>query len=270
VPRYLKAAAILAVMAVLFDMPSAVAQTAPFEGAARGYPVFRDSTGKKLADGEFVQLLKDDQLHVSIVYRFKDDHQIEEKAVFRQRPRLVQEKWSWRETRGGKEQRRFTVDFASRTASATKLEDHELKRWSEKIEVEPGETFAGFGFTMAIKARHEALSDGQTVKLKAIGFTPKPRAVTVEVSRAGVDRLGMAGREITADHFVIHPKLPWIARIFAGRVPDTHIWLTHPWPPAFLRWEGPIAEPSDAGARVDLLPSGESRSAEPQTDSRRR
>jgi hypothetical protein len=41
-------------------------------------------------------------------------------------------------------------------------------------------------------------------------------------------------------------------------VSDTQIWLTHPTPVAFVRWQGPLAEPDDAILRVDLLTGSES------------
>jgi hypothetical protein len=245
------------------------AQTAHLEGMARGFPELRDANGRTLADGTFVQWLEEERLHVRISYQFSEDRRIEEQAVFRQQPRLIQEQWSMREDRNGKLYRHFEVNFTSGSAEAKKLDDGELKQWSEKVEVEPGRTFAGFGFTLATKAFRERLLKGERIELKAIGFTPKPRVVSVELSHGSLDQMRMAEREIRGDHFVIHPKIPWIADLFID-VPDTHIWLTSPAPAAFLRWEGPLAEPRDSIVRVDLLPGGESRSAKPVEGASRR
>jgi len=123
------------------------------------------------------------------------------------------------------------------------------------VEVEPGKTFAGFGFTLALQNLRKRLLSGERIELKAIGFAPKPQVVTVQISHAGVDRMEMSGRTLKGDHFVIHPDLPAIAKLFV-RAPETHLWLTHPAPAGFLRWEGPVAEPNDQIVRVDLL-SGE-------------
>ena len=79
-----------------------------------------------------------------------------------------------------------------------------------------------------------------------------------------VDRMRMSGRTLRGDHFIVHPKLPWIASLFV-KVPDTEVWLTNPAPAAFLRWEGPLAEPDDPVVRVDLLPDGTSERAQPVT-----
>lgn len=249
---------------------SAIAVQVPeFEGSARGFPVLRDSAGTKLADGDFSQWLEDEQLHVRVAYTFSRGRRIEENAAFRQRPRLSQTMWSFRETRDGKPYREFQVNFGSGSVVAKKLEEDGLKEWSEKIEVEPGRTFAGFGFTLAIKSLRERLIKGEHIELRAIGFTPKPRVVSVELSYGGLDQLPMADRILRGDRFVIHPKIPWIVELFM-KVPDTHIWLTNPTPAGFLRWEGPLAEPGDDIIRVDLLPGGRSDPATPVGTSGRR
>lgn len=252
---------------LLLIVPVAGEQPADFEATARGFPVLRDSAGKKLADGDFGQWLENGRLHVRIRYEFGRGRRIEEKTVFRQRPRLIQEAWSWRELRDGKVYRSFQVDFSSGIAAAKKLDEDGVNEWSDKVEIDPGRTFTGFGFTMAIKSLRERLINGERVELQAIGFTPKPRLVSVEISHGGVDQMQMSGRILRGDRFVIHPKIGWIARLFVD-VPDTHIWLTNPPPAGFLRWEGPLAEPKDPVIRVDLLPGGPSGPAKPIGKSR--
>ena len=245
-------------------------QRMDFEGTLHGFPVLRDSTGNKLADGDFSQWLEGEQLHVRIRYDFGRSRQVEEQAVFRQRPRLVQDAWSFRDVRSGKVFREFAIDFGSRTAKAKKLDKDDMKEWSDDVDVEPGRTFAGFGFTLAIKSLLDRVLKGERIELHAIGFTPKPRVVSVEISHGGLDQMQMAGRTLRGDRFMIHPKIPWVADLFVD-VPDTRIWLTHPAPAAFLRWEGPLAEPSDPIARVDLLPGGQrSGAARPVGTSRTR
>ena len=247
---------------VYLAMPAAAVEFSATEGSARGYPAMRSQDGKKIADGDFAQWLDGGRLHVKIVYTSADGRRIEEQAVFRQRPELIQETWSWRELREGKLLRQFDVNLGSGRAVAKKRDAEETEEWSEELDVEPGRTFAGFGFTLALKGLRTRLIRGEHVELRAVGFTPKPKAVDVDVSFAGVDRMSMSGRVITGDRFVIHAKIPWLADLFVD-VPDTHIWLTRPTPASFLRWEGPLAEPSDQPIRVDLLPGGPSGPATP-------
>ena len=233
-----------------------------FEGSLHGFPALREPNGKKLADGDFAQWIEAERLHVKLTYQFPGNRRIEETAEFRQRPELIQDKWSWRELREGKPVRRFEVDFGSGQANAEKREDHELKRWSEKVDIEPGRTFAGFGFVLAIKNLRERLIGGEKTELVTVGFTPKPRSVSVEISHAGLEQMRMADRSPKGDRFVIHPKIPRIAQLFIT-VPDTYIWLVNPPPAGFLRMEGPLLEPSDPIIRVDLLTGGESGPAKP-------
>jgi hypothetical protein len=220
-----------------------------------------------LADGDFVQWIENGRLHVRIAYHGRS-RRVVETAVFRQRPQLAQESWSLRETQGNALQRLFEVNLASGAARARKREGAEMKDWSEQIDVEPGRTFAGFGFTLAAKALRSRLVRGERVELHAVGFTPKPRAVTVELSYGGRERMRMADRVLGAERFDVHPKLPWIADLFMN-VPDAHIWLSQP-PAVFLRFEGPMAEPADPITRVDLLPGGSSGPATPVATSGRK
>jgi hypothetical protein len=225
--------------------------------ASHGYPGLCDMNGKKLANGEFRQWVENNQLHVVITYKFSAGEVYEEHSQFRQGSDLIQEKWSWKESKNGKTQREFVVDFLTGTCTAHISQDQ--KDVSKKIKIEPGRTFAGFGFSLALSNLRKRLLRGEQVQLKAVGFsdfpTLGPQVVTVTISHAGVDRMRMSGRSLTGDRFIIHPEVPFIAKFFVN-VPDTKIWLTNPAPAGFLRWEGPIVLPTDPIVRVDLL-SGE-------------
>jgi hypothetical protein len=240
-------------------------------GAAHGYPGMCDINGKKLADGEFRQWVEGNRLHIIITYHFDDGQRFEEKALFRQNPELMQESWSWKESRNGTPQREFAADFVSGIASAHIRKDN--KDVSEKINIDPGRTFAGFGFTIALSNLRKRLLNGEQVELKAVGFSPfptlKPQVVTVKISHGGVDRMKMSGRSLKGDRFVVHPEVPAIAKLFVS-VPDTKIWLTNPAPAGFLRWEGPTVLPNDPLIRVDLLSGARSGPAESSETSNNR
>lgn len=248
-------------MAVLMAVPTRAIEWTHYETAVRGYPVMRDVSGRRIADGNFIQWIEKDGLHVQITYTSGGGKRIEESIVLRQRPELTQDSWRWREMDHGRAVRTFDMNFVSGVATASKLEKGEMKRWSDTLDVSRGETFAGFGFTMAVKALRERLVKGETIDLKGVGFTPQPKLVTVALSYAGRDTVRMSGRSIAADHYVVHPKIPAIAKLFV-KVPDAHIWLTPP-PAGFLRYEGALAEPSDAMIRIDLLPGEPSETATP-------
>ena len=267
-PTLLRTYVTAVALTLLVALPTSAVEWTSFEGNARGFPVLRDASGRRLADGDFTQWLENDRLHVRIAYIFDDGRRVEEEVVFRQRPQLAQETWSFRELQGKKRVRAFTVDLRTGAASAMKEEKGESKHWSDTLDVVEGQTFAGFGFSLAIKALRPRLLKGETITLTGVGFAPKPQTASAELSYAGRDRIRMAGRTIAADRFVVHPKIPLIAKLFV-KVPDAQIWLTTP-PAGFLRYEGALAEPGDQIVRVDLLPGGTSEAAMPVATSGKR
>jgi hypothetical protein len=244
------------------DAPAQLLRLPLAEGAAHGFPMMCDAEGRRLADGEFIQIPEGDRLHVKLSYDFGAGHRIEENTVMRQRPTLAQEEWTWTETRAGAVVRRFSVHFATGQATAEKPAEAGRKQWEEDLNIEPGRTFAGFAFTLAIESLRERLRRGETVELQAVGFTPKPRLVTVEITFGGRDEMTMGHRRVTGERFIVHPKIPWVAKLFIN-APDTRIWLIDPAPNGFLRWEGSLAEPDDPVVRVDLLPGETSGPAAP-------
>lgn len=229
---------LILIAAIAAVAPLTALEWTSFEGPARGVPTLRDLSGSTIADGDFAQWIEGGRLHVRIRYAGRG-RRIEERAVFRQRPQLAQQAWSLHEDRDGKPYRHFEIDFTSGTASAKKHEaGKEPEAWSEQVELDSGRAFAGFGFTMAVKALRTRVRRGQHVELQTVGFMPKPRVADIDVSYAGVQGLAMAGRTLRGERFVVHPKVPLIAKLFVD-VPDSSIWLTPP-PSAFMRFEGPL------------------------------
>src|SRR5216117_2620402 len=184
--------------------------------AAHGYPGLCDINGKKLADGEFRQWVESNRLHIVITYKFSAGEVYEEHAQFRQEPELIQEKWSWKESKYGKSQREFAADLVTGIASAHIRQDH--KDVSKRINIEPGRTFAGFGFSLALSNLRKRLLSGEQVQLKAVGFSPfptfGPQVVTVTISHGGVQRMRIGGRSPKGDQFIIHPEIPLFAKLF--------------------------------------------------------
>jgi hypothetical protein len=217
--------------------------------------------GEPLADGFYARWIEEDLLHVEIRHELADGRVIEESAAFAMGPPVEQRAWSWTESREGTRLRRFEVDFGTGAASVERLEDGETERDGGEIEIEPGSTFAGFGFALALQSLRERLVEGEVVELGAVTFFFGPRVVGVEVSHGGAESMRMGGREVTGDRFDIEPQIPGIVDIFV-EVPTTRIWLTRPPPAEFLRFEGPVVEPDDPVVRIDLLPGPESGAAE--------
>jgi len=236
--------------------PAVAIELEQFTGAAHAYPAILDLYGKRLADGEFTQQIQNDLLRVRITYDLINGGRIEEKAAFKQRPEFIQKEWSWRDCKAESLLREYTIDFDAGKATVRKREADGMKDWSEQVELEQGRTFAGFGFVLALQNLRDRLVKNEIIELRAVGFTPKPRVVTVKVSYHGLDRVRMSGRDLRGEHFVIQPEIPAVAKLFV-KISETHVWLTPP-PSGFLRSEGPMVEPSDSLVRVDLASGGES------------
>jgi len=261
VPR-LRLSALAVLLAVIgVTAPVRAIEWKKFEGEAHGFPVMRDAaTGTPIADGDFQQWIQNGKLHVLINYMTRG-RRIEERVVMSQRPELIQESWSFVESRDGKPFRRFDVDFGSGHATAVTYPGGLPKQQDAMLKATRGEAFAGFGFTMVMNAMRERLIRGEHATLQAVGFTPAPRLVDVDISYGGRDRLRMSGRPIDGDRFIVHPKIPALAKLFV-HVPDAQIWLTTP-PAGFLRWEGALVQPDDEIVRVDLMPGAQSGPARP-------
>jgi len=222
------------------------------EGDAQAITSLTDMEGRPLADGRYSQEVKSGVLHIEARYDFPDGRTVVERAALRLLPQIVQESWDWTERKGDELIRSYEVDLRTRKAMATRMDEH--KRWKEEVDVEPGKTFAGIGFVTAIKALRAQLAPGSKVELKAVAFTPKPRTVTVSVTRDGPTPVAMAGRTIRGDRYTIHAEIPAIARLFVT-APDQHVWLFGDGPAAFLRYQGPLMEPKDPIVSVDLIPA---------------
>src|ERR1700737_4056409 len=115
------------------------------QGDLHGFPSMQNEAGELIADGELTQRKQGARLVVHATWRFRDGRLVVEDAVFALRPELAQQSFRWVETRGKSELRRFEVDFRSRKAHAQKLEGTEHKRWDDRLDVEPGKPFTGFG-----------------------------------------------------------------------------------------------------------------------------
>jgi hypothetical protein len=211
-------------------------------------------------------------VYITLRYEFPDGRLVEEETSFATGPPLLQRTWRWSESRSDsgrvRQLRELEVDFGAGTASSERLDDGELERDEGEVEVEPGITFAGFGFTLALQSLRDRLVEGDVVELRAVVFMMGSRSVDVEVSHAGVERMRMGGRDLAGDRFDIVPQIPWLVDLFVD-APTSHIWLLRPPPSEFLRFEGPLVEPSDPRVRVDLLPGSESSAARPETPTTR-
>jgi len=256
-------AAMLAVVAMCAALP---AQAVPLrwpEGTLRGFPVVRDASGRQIANGTLTQWIEDGKLHVTGTYDFEDGRVVEEQTVLQQHPELAQLRWSWEERKGTEVLRSYSIDFITGHAVVHKRGEDDREDQLDDAR-KPGHAFAGVGFMYAVKNLIPDLEKGGEIELTAVAFTPKPRTVTVSVRRDQEGSLAMGGRTLGAERFVVHPQIPlaFIAKLFV-KAPDQYLWFYRPSPPAFLRADIPLAEPSDPIIRIEVIAGP--RPSEPQS-----
>lgn len=250
---------LLAVLLVLGAGASSADEQQPVKprhalGTLHGFPSMSDATGQVIADGELTQERAGERLRIRIRWAFADGREVEERDEFQVDRALAQSRFSWVESRKETELRRFEIDFLSGTASAvTRNEKGEMEREESKMELPAGRSFAGYGTALAVGELSPG--PGEEARITFVAFTPKPRDVTLKVTRDRTERLSVAGRSISTDRYTLHAEIPFPANLFVS-ARDGHLWLTHSPPPALVRAEQALAAKDDPVVVIDVTPRG--------------
>jgi hypothetical protein len=203
------------------------------EGVVHAFPVLRTTDNETLAQGDFAQVARGDQVTARLVFRFKDGSLYDETVVFSQRDRftllsyrIVQRGPSFPETLEASMDRqtgRYEVRYRADEESA---EEH----LSGTLAL-PDDAYNGM---LSLIVKNLRPGAGGTVSI--VAFTPKPRVVTLQLLPLATERVP-AG-EVVRYH--IRPKLGLFASLLVSDVPDTRIWILLGEAPAFLKAEGPL------------------------------
>jgi hypothetical protein len=246
--------AALALSILLAAGPVAV-RLAP--GALHGFPSLSDERGAVIADGELSQERQGETLRVHLRWSFADGRRVEERAEFRVGAHLTQTRFSWVESSGEVELRRFEVDFTDgRAVAVTRGEGGKAEREEERLDLPDARAFTGYGVALAVSQLE--IPDGGEAELTFVAFTPKPRTVGLAVRRRGEERIDAHGRSIRCDRYVLHPKIPFPISLLA-RARDARLWFTHDPPAALVRAEQNLVEKDDPVVVVDVIPRGTAR-----------
>ncbi len=226
-------------------------------GTLHGFPSMSDTTGQVIADGELTQERAGDRLRVRIRWDFADGREVEERDEFQVAPTLAQRQFSYVETRKETELRRFEIDFTTGKArSVTRNEKGEVEREESEMKLPAGRSFAGYGTALAVGEL--SLEPGAEGRITFVAFTPKPRDVTVKVTRDRTERVSVAGRAILTDRYTIRAEIPFPVNLFVN-ARDAHLWFTHTPPPALVRAEQNLAAKDDPVVVIDVTPRGAAR-----------
>jgi len=210
------------------------------EGLVHGFLVLRNTAGTILADGELLQVARDDQVTSRLVFHFKDGSLRDETAVFSQRghfqlisDHLVQKGPSFPQPL------EMSIDRASGRVTVRYTEkDGEQKVADERMEL-PADLANGIILTLL-----KNVGDRPPASVSMIVTTPKPRLVKLPLSVAGADPFSTGGVARKATHYVVKVEIGGLAGLVAPIVgkqpPDSHVWVLGGEAPAFVKSEGPL------------------------------
>jgi hypothetical protein len=207
------------------------------EGVTRGFPVLRSLEDEKLAHGDLVQVADGDRVVSRLVFRFKDGSIHDETVVFSQRGvfklltyRLVQRGPSFPETLEAfidRETGRYEVRYRAD-------DDSPEEQVTGKFTM-PDDAYNGM-ISMIVKN----LPPGGTEMVSVVAFTPKPRAVKLQLMPVAEERAAVAGAHLPATRYHVRPQLGLFASLRVMDSPDIRVWVVSGEAPAFLRAEGPL------------------------------
>lgn len=210
------------------------------EGMVRGFLELNDSSGKRIASGDFLQLPREGEVKSRIVLYFKDGSLHDETVVFSQQHSFLLK--SYRLIQKGKS---FDEDLDVSLERGTgkyrvkvKGKDGREKVLEGELEL-PADVYNGMVPTVL-----KNMARGSRETIHMVAFTPAPRIIELEMVPAGTNRVMIGDLEKSAAHYVLKPRLGLLrvpAAVLGKSPPDNHIWTIMDEVPAFVKFEGPLA-----------------------------
>jgi hypothetical protein len=223
----------------------ALADTLPVrypEGILHGFLTLSTLDGKRVANGELLQVARGDRVTSRTVFLFGDGSRQDETAVFTQKGRF--QLVSYRLVQKGPTfptPLDMTLDVASGRCVVHALEkDGKQSIWDEQLDLTPDVANG-----MILVLLKNVPSDMARMELPMVLATPKPRLVKLAITPAGEEAFRVGGASHKAVRYQVHIDLGGIVEILAdlaGKAPaDTHVWIERGDVPAFVKSEGPMA-----------------------------
>ena len=196
------------------------------EGLVHGFLALRTTDGTTVADGDLIQFERAGRVTSRLVFRFKDGSLRDETAIFTQRgsfqlvsdhlvqkgPAFSQPLEAWIDRASGRVRVRYADDDGKE-----KIVDVQVFQ----------DSFTAVSPTMSM-----------------VAFTPKPRVVKLEITRAANDAFTINGGTRHATHYVVKIDIGGFAGLVAPLVgkqpPDSGVWILPGDAPAFVKSEGPL------------------------------
>ena len=213
------------------------------EGLLHGFLVLRDLGGRKLADGEIAQEVKDDHVRSRLVFRFQDGSLYDDTAEFTQQKsfRLVRDHLV---TKGPafRKPSDTLIDVSKGEVTVRSKDDHGQEKVStHKMELPPD---IANGLVNTLVKDFPPAAPQVTISLLA--GTDKPLIVKLRISSAGERAVTNGKISVRATIYDVKVQIEGIrgtlAKVTGKQPPDTHIWVLQGETPAFVQSEGPLAE----------------------------
>ncbi|ABF40112.1 hypothetical protein Acid345_1109 [Candidatus Koribacter versatilis Ellin345] len=221
------------------------------EGLVHGFLTLRSLDGTLLADGDLIQNVRGDKVTSRLVFHFKDGSLSDEVAVFSQRgtfhllsDHVVQKGPA------------FTHPLDMRINGATgDVEVRYTEDGAEKSAHDRVKATDGLANGILLTLLKNLAPDTSEAKLSYVVATPKPRLVTLLVSRNGKEPFRTGGTERSAAHFRIKIDLGGmtglLASVFGKEPADQNVWILEGEAPAFVKSESQMT-PNGPMWRIEL------------------
>jgi hypothetical protein len=215
------------------------------QGALHAFMIVRSEDGKQIAVGDLDQTPQGTRVSMHLKLRFDDGSIYDETTVFTQHQvfRLVSDHLL-ESGPSFKEPTEVWIDCASGRVKVRDMKDAQQKIGNYRMQMPPD--LANGLVSLLV----ENFFGEPQHTLSMIVTIPKPRVVTLNISRHQEDGFLLGTTKYKTDVYVLKVNLGGVARAVAPLVgkqpPDTRIWVLKADVPIFLKSIGPLA----AGAPV--------------------
>jgi len=213
------------------------------EGLTRGYMLLRDLNGKILANGDLIQVVKDDGIQKRMTFHFKDGSLYDERVTYTDKGVFRLEKYELTQ-RGPAFDDDLEISLTTATGAYTvkrkDRKDGDVDTDEGKLDL-PDDVYNGLLMTIV----KDLPKGGAQVHFAT--FTPQARVIELDLVPAGEHKTKVGDLTQTALHVLIKPKLGFFLKVAAkvlGRDPeDLHAWVATDDVPAFVGFEGSFNTP---------------------------
>ena len=208
------------------------------EGVVHGFLVLRSLSGERLADGDWSQVTRGDQVTSRTIFRFRDGSLQDETVVFTQRghfrlvsDHLVQKGPTFRRPMD------FTLDAESGQVSVRYRDKDGEEKVIEKRMKLPPDIANGLLITLVKNLSPEDAS----LSVPVVAATPKPRLIKLSIGRSGEDPFQVGGVSYKAVRYDVKVEgLPGLLALFSRKSEPTKVWVLETKAPTFVRSDGPL------------------------------